>query len=383
MTPRGRSRGDPRQRGATAVLVAVVIVILIGFAALVVDIGRLFRTRGELQTATDSAALAAAQQLDRTEDGLVRARSAAHEWAAQNHALGTPVSVADADILFGHWDPGSETFAVLAEDGTTAPAINAVKVIGRREQASGNPVPLLFARVLGRNTGNVNASAIAIGGGPMSECGFPMVVPDCSLDEPISEGTCDFCMTYQDNNTDNAGWTSFDSGSVGGPTITGLIESACMNADGSVAIDPSTRECTGVCVQSQAGDEVKVNNGNMMNSGNANFCPLIQLLLTRGIEGGTPQPFVVRVPVLESTSGTCDAAQFSSYKSIAGYAAMEIYGAKCGNADPGVIATSSPCTPPSSGKYVVAALRCDLESVEGPAGGGYFGVDAVHVRLVR
>ena len=92
----------------------------------------------------------------------------------------------------------------------------------------------------------------------------------------------------------------------------------------------------------------------------------------------------MRAPVLESTPGSaCDAAQFSSFHTIAGFAAFEIYGAKCGNADPGVFSSLSPCPAPSSGKYIVGALRCDLESVEGVAGGGFFGIQAKHIRIVE
>jgi hypothetical protein len=371
-----------RERGAVAVLVAVMIVILIGFAALVIDMGRMYRTRAELQTAADSAALAGAQHLDRTPEGIARARVAVHQYAGQNRALGDDVAIADGDIQFGHWDLENETFTPLPDTGS-ASAINAVRVVDRRTEGSGNPVPLFFARLLGRSTADVDAAAIAIAGGPMSECGFPMVVPDCSLDEPIAAGTCDYCMVYQDNNNDNAGWTTFDQGAIGGPAIADIIEAACFASDGSVLVDPVTRECTGMCVTTTAGDEIKVQNGNLMNNGASNFCPLIQQILTRGVDGGPAYPFVVRVPVLESSSSTCDAAQFSSYKTVAGYAALEIFGAKCSNPDPGVMAPASPCTPPSSGKHIVAALRCDLESDDGVAGGGYFGVDAVHVRLAR
>ena len=190
------------------------------------------------------------------------------------------------------------------------------------------------------------------------------------------------CMTYQDNNSDNAGWTSFDEGSVGGPRIAALITDACFAEDGSVLVDPVTHECTGRCIRSELDDEIKANNGNLLNTGNNGFCRVIQRILTRGVAGGPAIPFVVRVPVLRSTGDTCDASQFSSYHEVAGYAAMEIFGAKCGNSDPGVIAASPPCPPPPSGKFVVAALRCDLEP-EGVAGGGYYGVDARQVRLVR
>lgn len=52
-----------RERGGVAVLVAVALAVLIGFAGIVLDLGRLFVNKTELQNAADACALAAASQL--------------------------------------------------------------------------------------------------------------------------------------------------------------------------------------------------------------------------------------------------------------------------------------------------------------------------------
>jgi len=381
----GRGRhGRAHQRGVTLVLVAVVLVILIGMAALVIDLGKLYGVRNELQNASDSSAHAGAQSLDRTADGIVAAREAAKAYARLHRADRTTVELADQDIVFGHWDEATRTFTDLGTDPDDPAAVNAVRVLDRRAQIDADPVVLHLAPLLGWTRADVRSDAIAISGGPRSECGFPMAVPDCTLDQVLEDGSCDHCMTYQDNNTDNAGWTSFDDGSVGGPTITAIITAACFDAAGNVAVDPATGECTGACAEVVAGEDIKVQNGNLMNQGASNFCPVIQQILTRGVPGGPALPFTVRVPVLRSTPGSaCDAQQFSSFHEVAGFAAFDILGARCGNADPGVFVSTSPCPAPSSGKYIVGALRCDLESIEGVAGGGYFGIESRHVRLVE
>lgn len=378
----GHSRD--RERGAVLIIVAVLLVVLIGFLGLVIDTGKMYRVRGELQNASDSAAHAGAVSLDNTAEGIESAREHAHEYALMHSADSTDVALQDPDIEFGHWDEATRTFSSLGSEPANPNAVNAVRVTDRREETTANPVLLHLAPLLGVTQANVRTDAIAIAGGPQTECGFPMAVPDCSLSAPLADGTCAHCMTYQDNNTDNAGWTSFDEGSVGGPTITALIRSACFDGSGNVAVDPVTGECGGTCTSIAVGDEVKVQNGNLMNRGASNFCTVIQTILTRGVPGGPAQPFVVRAPVLASTPGSaCDASQFSSFHTIAGFAAFEILGAKCGNSDPGVFAPSSPCPAPTSGKYIVGALRCDLESFEGVAGGGYFGIRARHVRIVE
>ncbi len=52
-----------RENGAIAVIVAVVLVVLVAFAGIVLDLGRLFVNKTELQNAADACALAAAGQL--------------------------------------------------------------------------------------------------------------------------------------------------------------------------------------------------------------------------------------------------------------------------------------------------------------------------------
>lgn len=52
-----------RQRGAVAIIVALSMVVLLGFAGLVLDLGRLYINKTELQSAADACALAAANEL--------------------------------------------------------------------------------------------------------------------------------------------------------------------------------------------------------------------------------------------------------------------------------------------------------------------------------
>ncbi len=70
------SRRSGRQQGAVAVTVALCLLFLLGFMGLALDFGRLFVIRGELQTAVDSCALAAARELDGRADALTRASTA-------------------------------------------------------------------------------------------------------------------------------------------------------------------------------------------------------------------------------------------------------------------------------------------------------------------
>ncbi|MDT8403038.1 pilus assembly protein TadG-related protein [Sulfuriflexus sp.] len=68
-----------KQQGATLVMTAIFIVVLVGIAALALDLGRLFVLRTEVQNAVDAAATAAAAELDSGTDARLRARQASRE----------------------------------------------------------------------------------------------------------------------------------------------------------------------------------------------------------------------------------------------------------------------------------------------------------------
>ena len=77
--PRGNDaalRSVQRQGGAVLLMVCFLLFFLLGFIAIAFDFGRLFIVKTELQTAMDSCALAAAQELDSQASAMIRARSA-------------------------------------------------------------------------------------------------------------------------------------------------------------------------------------------------------------------------------------------------------------------------------------------------------------------
>lgn len=66
-----------RQHGAILVLTVLLLVILLGFAALALDLGRLYVLRTEMQNAADAAAMAAAAELDGSDSAINDAIKAA------------------------------------------------------------------------------------------------------------------------------------------------------------------------------------------------------------------------------------------------------------------------------------------------------------------
>jgi len=128
-----------RRRGAVAIVVALLLLVFVGMAALVVDLGYLTTTRAQLQAAADAGAHAGAMQLDGTEEGLAAAVEAAVAIAAINAADGEAVDLRPTDdIALGVWDEDAATFTA----GGTALAIDAVQVDARRAD-----LPAWFARL--------------------------------------------------------------------------------------------------------------------------------------------------------------------------------------------------------------------------------------------
>jgi len=104
-----------RQTGAVIVTVALAMLFLLGFMGIALDFGHLFVVKTELQTATDSCALAAAQELDGASDALTRATSAGLAAGNLNKAnfQGSMAGIIAADITFSDSLIGaySSTFA--------------------------------------------------------------------------------------------------------------------------------------------------------------------------------------------------------------------------------------------------------------------------------
>ncbi len=156
-----------RRRGSALPLVAVCMPVVIGFAALAVDVGYLYDARAQLQRTADATALAGASVL--VDEGRLKggsgqvdsdlARERVTTFAALNPVLGSSPSVASGDITIGRLNNPSN----LNEEINTDPsaAYNTISVTIRRDATVNGPVNLFFARIFGRNTANLSATAAA------------------------------------------------------------------------------------------------------------------------------------------------------------------------------------------------------------------------------
>ena len=72
------------ESGATAVIVAILMVVLVGMIALVIDFGRGYTTKVNMQSACDLAAMAGANELAKNLSNTSGASSAAYNFASKN-----------------------------------------------------------------------------------------------------------------------------------------------------------------------------------------------------------------------------------------------------------------------------------------------------------
>jgi Flp pilus assembly protein TadG len=146
-----RSSRRARRRGMSLIYITAAVVVMMAFASLGVDLGRVQMAKTELQRGADAAARYGAQGLS---VGSTRARDNAIAVAAQNMADGAAITLTNQDVQTGYWNSTTKTFTA---NGSPR---NAVRVSARRTGA--NAIPLLFGRVVGVNSCRVTSVAIGV-----------------------------------------------------------------------------------------------------------------------------------------------------------------------------------------------------------------------------
>ena len=225
------------ESGAVAIITAVVLVfVLLGIAALAIDIGRLAATKNELQNASDAAALAGTGELarqyinneDQNEDSV---REIVREVAKENRADGDAINIPDDDdILIGYWTD-QEGFTMNSSGNL--PGKNSVKVITRRSGV--NQITTFFARVFGFDSVSVNATATAAltGGATIKVSDGEVELPfglntrwfgeneDCWRDPDPDDEDCR--ITFHPASS-SAGWHVFELWPVRTPTLWEILD---------------------------------------------------------------------------------------------------------------------------------------------------------------
>ena len=221
------------RRGVTAVIVAICLFMLIGFAALAIDVGYLYSTRNELQNVADAAALAGAGYLGSEYEKLSYSEQVAktftreevvskvNEVAQKNNAAGVSILIRDAevdgDIIIGNldWDHDSPWDH---EPPTVNPILDgpdAVQVIARRDNFINQPVATFFApvfRILDPKYDprkNVAAIATAALTGPANVEEGELKLPFGLSQYVFDLNKCPTKIFFSKTNESCAGWHNF------------------------------------------------------------------------------------------------------------------------------------------------------------------------------
>jgi Flp pilus assembly protein TadG len=187
------------ERGQAFVLAAVAMVMCMGMAALVLDVGNWFRDKRRLQGTVDAAALAGAQQLP---DNAAGAQSQALSYANQNGG-----DVAGANIVITSQWQSNDTIAVSGERNDTG----------------------IFSGIIGIGGAKITASAKARVGPPVQGLHVAPMVVYC--DHPLIQN-CDNNHTPQFNVP-----TTMDYDPMGAPGAFGML-----NLDGENGTVGSSNE---------------------------------------------------------------------------------------------------------------------------------------------
>jgi Flp pilus assembly protein TadG len=145
LTTRLRRRAQD-ERGATAVLVSLLLVPMLGFAAIAVDVGALYAERARLQIAADAAALAVAQDCARGNCGDMLATARALVAANDGEAsAGQPVLSSDPlSVTVAGSTPKEHWFAPVI--GHESSQVSATATVGWGGPSGGTAVlPLIFS----------------------------------------------------------------------------------------------------------------------------------------------------------------------------------------------------------------------------------------------
>jgi len=172
-------RRQGKEDGYTLFIIASLLVVFLGFTALSVDVGVLYSARASAQRAADGAALAGAfvfvtrGDLDETttpkQSDVIKEN--AIKTAATNKMLGAAVTITTGDV-------------------TVDTANHRVTVQVNQNQ------PTLFARILGENSTNIHATAVAeaFTAANATGCLKPFFIPNTALFNGNGSTTqCDAC----------------------------------------------------------------------------------------------------------------------------------------------------------------------------------------------
>jgi len=245
-----RLTGRPDDRGAVAVLVAILMAggVLLGFLALVIDVGQLYVERQQLQGGADSAALAVAAACARNQPECANdlaAKELAKHYADQNaddrHSKVAEVCGSVPNGQLPPCDPPATNLTACLGDPPTGDPYVEVRVL--TEMGDGTFVlPPVFAQTMAGNEGYTGTSvgACARAGWQASVNILSITISKCEYEEQVVDSRDpEYTINFWDSNFD---CRTSDRSDYHPPNAAG--DSPDQFGDGQVALINSDTSCT-------------------------------------------------------------------------------------------------------------------------------------------
>src|SRR5579862_4148332 len=183
------------ESGSALVLVGVFVIVLFGFAALTLDVARVYKEQRHEQFGTDAGAFAAANLLTNTTQDVVAIRNEAINIAGANGVTNTEIQNAGT-VELGHWN---NTNLVFTAGGATP--YDAVRVPAKRI------VGMTFAKVVGFGAMSPTVHSVAAVGAAGRLAGpiIPFAVTVSQLATNLFTGQPSVVGGYMTLNSDDVG----------------------------------------------------------------------------------------------------------------------------------------------------------------------------------
>lgn len=165
---------DDGERGALAVIVAVMMVALLGFAAMSLDVGKLYSERAQLQNGADAAALMIAQKCAKNPDD-------------DNCSADAPLAATLANANSADGRSNVRAIELVKATSTSGGTVD-VTTSAEDNGVSSDRVSMDFAGVLGFPTVEVNAASSAEWGSPKAgRTAFPLAISICQVNSMVGK----------------------------------------------------------------------------------------------------------------------------------------------------------------------------------------------------
>ena len=277
-TLRQRNYSGSRQirRAVVIVWTAISVTLLIGFAALAVDLGYVYVVRDQLQAAADAAAMAGVSAFASPSQFVKNSNpnslttlavSRAQDYVSKNYADRKTLTLAASDITVGHLAHPEDLTDTIT---ISVHPYNAVKCTVLKSSASSNgPVGTFFAKIWGIQNVALAASATAVlnthlGGYKAKTTGGPLIpitIGEATWTDQITNehGGDAYTFNYQTSqitkatdgiseiniypgktNPGNFGLLNFDNGNNSASTVGDQIQSGLTAAEVTRTIGSDT-----------------------------------------------------------------------------------------------------------------------------------------------